>query len=56
MKSQTTKPSKKAVDAIISARCIKRLAIALRNVNKHSVTTDELDQMAALITEKAKQL
>lgn len=56
MKSQSTKPSRKAIDAIISARCIKRLAIALKSANKHSITTDELNQMANLIAEKAKQL
>lgn len=55
MKSPTVELNRKATDAILSARCILRLAAALKSVNKQSVTPDELNQMAKMLAKRAEE-
>lgn len=56
MKSQATELSQKAINALESAKCIRRLALSLKNVDKQSITIDELNAMANLIIQKAKTM
>lgn len=52
----TTKssPRNQKTDLLRSAEVITRLAAALKNTHKHSITPDELFAMGRILIEKAK--